>query len=96
LAGGPIGKLRDGDVIKIVIDTKTLAASVDFVGEGDRRFSREEGAEILAGRKTREDLRADPRLPDDTKLWAALQQASGGAWGGCVYDAAEIVRRIAP
>jgi hypothetical protein len=31
-------------------------------------------------------LQADKDLPDDTRLWAALQQASGGTWGGCVYD----------
>ena len=26
-------------------------------------------------------------MTDDTRLWAALVQASGGVWGGCVYDA---------
>ena len=36
----------------------------------------------------------DPNLPDDTRLWAALQQAGGGAWGGCVYDVDEIVQRL--
>jgi hypothetical protein len=25
-------------------------------------------------------------LPADTRLWAALQQVSGGTWGGYVYD----------
>jgi hypothetical protein len=34
-------------------------------------------------------------LPDDTRLWAALVQASGGVWGGCVYDAAAIVDQLA-
>jgi hypothetical protein len=31
-------------------------------------------------------LHADPNLPADTRLWAALQRVSGGTWGGCVYD----------
>jgi hypothetical protein len=30
-------------------------------------------------------------LPDDTRLWAALQQASGGTWGGAVYDVDRII-----
>ena len=94
LAGGPIGKVRDGDVIKIIIDTKTLEASVDLVGDGGGRFSLEEAARILSSRTTREDIRPDPRLPEDTRLWAALQQAGGGTWGGCVYDVEEIVRRL--
>jgi len=83
LAGGPIGKLRDGDPIRIVIDTKTLAASVDFVGDDD-----------LDKRPAREDLKPDPRLPDDTRLWAALQSASGGTWGGCVYDVNSILAAL--
>ena len=33
-------------------------------------------------------------LPDDPRLWAALQQASGGTWGGCVYDVDEIVKKL--
>src|SRR5690606_38581151 len=86
LAGGPIGKLRDGDLIKIVIDRNELTGSVNFVGDGERRFSPEEGAKILAERPPRSDLRPDPQLPDDTRLWAALQRAGGGTWGGCTFD----------
>jgi putative YjhG/YagF family dehydratase len=95
LAGGPIGKLRDGDIIEIVIDSRSLDGSVNFVGEGDRRFSAEEGARILGSRSSRPDLSADPALPADTRLWAALQDASGGAWGGCVYDVDEILKVLA-
>ncbi len=94
LAGGPIGKLRDGDVIRIEINRNTNTGTVDFVGEGDRRFTPEEGARILAVRPLRDDLAANPNLPDDTRLWAALQQASGGTWGGCVFDAERIVETL--
>ncbi len=94
LAGGPIGKLREGDWIRIVIDGRRLEGSVDFIGEGERRFSPEEGARILARRSTREDLAPAAELPADTRLWAALQQAGGGTWGGCVYDVEAIVRRL--
>jgi len=94
LAGGPIGKLRDGDVIRIVVDRNTLNASVDFIGEGGRRFSAEDGAKILAFRAPRADLAPHPQLPDDTRLWAALQAASGGTWGGCVFDVEKIVAAL--
>jgi xylonate dehydratase len=78
LAGGPIGKLRDGDVIRIVIDRRNLTGTVDFIGEGTRRFSPDEGANILTTREPREDLAPAAHLPDDTRLWAALQQLGGG------------------
>lgn len=96
LAGGPIGKILDGDVVRIVIDRKEIRGSIDLVGEGGRRFSPEEGAEILSRRPSRSDLASNPALPEDTKLWAALQIASGGTWAGCVYDPekiAELLRR---
>src|SRR6267142_6254108 len=84
LAGGPIGKVRDGDKVQIVIDRLRLEGSVDLIGSGGRTFGAAEGARILAGRDPRPDLAPDPGLPDDTRLWAALQHAGGGAWGGCV------------
>ena len=94
LAGGPIGKLRDGDLIRIVIDRNQLVGSVDFVGEGERAFSPAEGAAVLAERSPHPDLRPDPDLPDDTRLWAALQRVGGGTWGGCVYDVDAIVAAL--
>lgn len=94
LAGGPIGKVRDGDRIRIEIDCRRLDGRVDLVGEGDRRFSAEQGAKVLAGRKQREDLAPDPKLPEDTRLWAAMQCASGGTWAGCVYDFEKIGARL--
>lgn len=94
LAGGPIGKLRDGDQIRIEIDRHQLIGSVNFIGDGERTFTPEEGAAILQSRPPRENLRPDPQLPEDTRLWAALQRVGGGTWGGCVYDVDEIVKRL--
>jgi putative YjhG/YagF family dehydratase len=94
LAGGPIGKLRDGDWIRIVIDRRNLTGSVDLVGEGARRFSPSEGEQILSQRTTRPDLAPSAALPADTRLWAALQQVGGGTWGGCVYDVESIVAEL--
>jgi putative YjhG/YagF family dehydratase len=94
LVGGPIGKVRDGDVVRIVVDRNKLEGSVDMVGEGDRRFSPEEGAQVLARRDPHPDLAPDSALPSDTRLWAALQQAGGGTWGGCVFDVERITELL--
>jgi putative YjhG/YagF family dehydratase len=94
LAGGPIGKLRDGDIVEIVVDRTKLEGHVNFVGEAGEIFDAEEGHRRLLDRPLRADLRPDPALPEDTRLWAVLQQASGGIWGGCVYDAEAIVEQI--
>ena len=94
LAGGPIGKLRDGDLIEIVIDRMRLEGSVNLVGVGERRFSPEEGARLLAERTPHPDLAPDPDLPAATRLWAALQQVSGGPWGGAVHDVQRILEVI--
>ena len=96
LAGGPIGRVLDGDLIEIAVDRNRLEGRIDLVGRGDSVFGAEEGARILAGRPPRPDLSPDPDLPDDTRLWAALQQAGGGTWGGCVYDVDAIVAAIRP
>jgi putative YjhG/YagF family dehydratase len=95
LAGGPVGKVRDGDVIRIVIDRNTGEGSLDFVGEGERRFSSPEGAAILSQRPLRSDLAPHPKLPADTRLWAALQAVSGGTWGGCVFDVEAVEQALA-
>ena len=90
----PIGKIRDGDIIEIAIDRNKLEGHVNFVGEGAEIFDPEEGHRRLLTRPLRADLRPDPSLPEDTRLWAALQHASGGIWGGCVYDTESIIRRL--
>ena len=95
LAGGPLGKLRDGDTIRIVVNRNNNTGTVDFIGESQRRFTSEEGARVLAARATRADLSPDELLPDDTRLWAELQRASGGTWGGCVYDARAVTELLA-
>jgi xylonate dehydratase len=94
LAGGPIGRVREGDRIEIVIDREALHGSVDLIGEGDETFSAEEGGRRLAARTSRDDLAPHPSLPDDTRLWAALVHASGGVWGGCVYDADAVIAQL--
>jgi xylonate dehydratase len=95
LAGGPIGKLRDGDVIQIVIDRGRLDGSVNLIGENGAAVGPEAGSRMLEEREPRPDLARDPMLPDDTRLWAALQDASGGTWGGSVFDVDEILRVLA-
>jgi putative YjhG/YagF family dehydratase len=94
LAGGPIGKLRDGDQIQILIDRNRLTGSVDLVGTATEMFNADWGTRELLARTARADLAPDPLLPADTMLWAALQNASGGVWGGCVYDAEAIAKRL--
>jgi putative YjhG/YagF family dehydratase len=94
LAGGPIGKVIDGDIIQIMIDRNRLEGGVDLVGRGDEIFGAEAGKRILAERPLRPDLAPDEMLPDDTRLWAALQDVGGGTWGGCVYDVDAIIRAI--
>ena len=94
LAGGPIGRLRDGDLIAIEIDRVNLHGTVDFVGCDGERFAPARGAEVLAARAPHPDLAPDPALSDDTRLWALLQSLSGGTWGGCVYDVDAIERAL--
>lgn len=92
LAGGPIGKLRDGDLVEVIIDRQNLVGSVNLVGTPEGELSPTEAERLLANRDPHPDLHARPDLPDDTRLWAALQAVSGGTWGGSVYDVDEIIR----
>jgi putative YjhG/YagF family dehydratase len=94
LAGGPIGKVIEGDTIRIELDRRRLEGTADLVGHGHEVFGPEEGAGVLARRNPRPDLAPDPNLPDDTRLWAALQSAGGGVWGGCVFDLEAITREL--
>jgi dihydroxyacid dehydratase/phosphogluconate dehydratase len=93
LAGGPIGRLRNGDLVRVVVDTQKLEGAIDVVRRGP------EGAlvpadDLLRERPLHPELRPDPDLPDDTRLWAALQEASGGPWAGAVYDVDRILRLL--
>lgn len=94
LAGGPIGKLLDGDIIQIEIDTRNLVGRIDLVGHGKEQFGAAAGENVLAQRKPRPDLSPDDQIPDDTRLWAALQAVGGGTWGGCVYDVDAILNAL--
>jgi len=94
LAGGPIGCLQDGDIIQIHVDRVNLVGKINLIGDRHRYFSAPEAAQILMERAPHPDLRADPALPEDTRLWAALQNISGGTWGGCVYDVDQIIKHL--
>ena len=94
LAGGPIGKLRDGDLIAIEIDCHNLHGRIDLVGCAGEEFGAAEGQRVLAERTARPDLAPEAELPDDTRLWAALQNVGGGTWGGCVYDVEAVVATL--
>ena len=83
LAGGPIGKVLTGDTIEILIDRVNYTASVNVVDCPE-----------FENRPQRTDLAPDPKLPDDTQIWAALVTASGGLWGGCVYDRESILTAL--
>ncbi len=95
LAGGPLGKVREGDRIRIIVDRERLVGSVDMVGAEGRMFDPDEGARVLESRSPHPGLVPDPALPDDTRLWAALQAEGGGTWGGCVYDPDAILAALA-
>lgn len=94
LAGGPIGKIRDGDIIEIIVDQQNLTGSINLVSTAEGDLSPEEAGALLQNRPAHPDLQSHPQLPADTRLWAALQQAGGGTWAGCVYDVERIVQVI--
>jgi putative YjhG/YagF family dehydratase len=94
LAGGPIGKLLDGDLIEISIDARQAQGTVELVGHGAEHRGAAWGAAEFERRSSRRDLAEASSLPADTRLWAALQAVGGGTWGGCVYDAEAILRRL--
>ena len=94
LAGGTIGKVREGDLVNIEIDRINLEGRIDLVGTGGVEYGREWGEAELARRATPDDLAPHPGLPDDSRLWAALQAASGGTWGGCVFDVDQIIAAL--
>jgi xylonate dehydratase len=93
LSGGPIGRLRNGDIVRIVIDTRGLEGTIDFVRRSPDGTLVPADDE-LASRPPHPGITPDPDLPADTRLWAALQEASGGPWAGSVYDVERIVRLL--
>jgi dihydroxyacid dehydratase/phosphogluconate dehydratase len=93
---GPLGRLRDGDVVEIVIDRGRHEGRVDLVATADGPLLPEAAKALLASRPPHPGLRPRADLPADTRLWAALQEASGGIWAGCVYDPERIARALDP
>jgi dihydroxyacid dehydratase/phosphogluconate dehydratase len=94
LDGGPIGKVKDGDLIEIVVDRRGLSGSVNLVGVNGQMMAPDEIDAVLRNRTAHPELAPHESLPGDTKLWAALQRASGGTWAGCVYDVDRIVAAL--
>ena len=94
LDDGPIGRVRDGDLIEIVIDRNTLTGSVNLVGAEGVPLDPDACQALLRGRPRHPGLAPHERLPDDSRLWAALQRVSGGTWAGCVYDVDRIVAAL--
>ena len=67
------------------------------IGQADTpedQRSAELGANVLAERRLRPDLAPHAELPDDTRLWAALQAVCGGTVAGCVYDVDTIIETL--
>src|SRR2546429_3264742 len=86
LHGGPIGRVRDDDLIEIVIDRRTLTGSVDLVGAAGQTLDAAACAALQALCDAHPALVSHPALRAGTRICAALQRASGGTWAGCVYD----------
>ena len=84
LSGGPIGKLIDGDQIKIEINKDHCVGRIDYIGN----------VEAFQKRPMNPNLREDPNMPESVKLWAALQNTGGGTWGGCVPNVGEIIKKL--
>jgi hypothetical protein len=77
------------------INRRKLEGSVNLMGESGPGFGAEQGARVPAERASRTDLAADPALPAETRLWAAVEEVSGGLWGGCVVDVDSILELLA-
>jgi len=94
LDDGPIGRLRDDDLIEIVIDRNTLTGTIALVGADGVSLDPEACRELLGSRSLHPGVAPHPRLPADSRLWAALQRVSGGSWAGCVYDVDRIIATL--
>ena len=84
LAGGPLAKLRDGDLVRIEIHKDKCNGTVNYVGPEDN----------FDTRPVHPDLSEDPDMTYSVKLWAAWQSTGGGTWGGCVPNAQEAIKRL--
>src|SRR5690606_18150956 len=71
LVGGPVGRLRDGDEVEIVIDRNTLEGHISLVAADGRELTPPQAERLLSQRTPHPDLHAHEKLPDDSRLWAA-------------------------
>ena len=81
-------------MIEINLDRQNLTGSIHLIGTVDRNLTPDEAALVLAIRDLHPDLHVHPHLPNDTRLWAALQEVSGGTWAGCIYDTDKIIAAL--
>jgi xylonate dehydratase len=95
LAGGPLGRLRDDDLVEIVIDRQNLTGEINLIGTAQDEAENEAAAQVLAARAPHPGLAPRSDLPEDTRLWATLQEVSGGVWAGAVYDVQRILDVLA-
>lgn len=86
LAGGPIGEVLDGDDIRIQLDCHRLESAWIWSVRVAAALRLRKAQSWWRAGPPRPDMAPHAALPDDTRRWAALQQAGGGTWGGCVYD----------
>ena len=87
--------------VKLQLDTgldlmcvRHLRGEINFIGTASEKLSPKEAGRVLSNREPHPGLRPNESLPDDTRLWAALQNASGGIWSGCIYDVDKIIEII--
>ena len=73
LAGGPFGKLLEGDTIQVVIDRINLTGRMDLVGHDGQRYAPERGAEVLAARSAHPDPHVRSR---PARRYASLGRAA--------------------
>lgn len=90
----PLGKLQDGDMIEIIVDTRSLEGSINLVGENGVAISPAEGDRLISARSSRTDLERDPMLPDFIRQWGLIQHLSGGPWKGCIEDIEALESRL--
>jgi hypothetical protein len=67
---------------------------LDLVGTASGSLAADEARALLESRPPHPGLAPRADLPADTRLWAALQEASGGIWRGCVYDPERILAAL--
>ena len=68
---------------------------MNFVGERGVAFRAPKARASCAAARSAPISPPTRGFRTDTRLWAALQDASGGTWGGCVYDVDAVLAALA-